>query len=131
MSMSKLTRRAFAGLVTAGLLASVSAGAVMAQEYTKENPLKVAIVVHGTLGDKSFLDSAAVGLARAEAELPVDVTIIEAGVDRGRWQPALGYAELARELHDNPAPDAAAIREQLGRLSGTCKGCHDDFKIKD
>ncbi|WP_449396869.1 BMP family lipoprotein [Devosia riboflavina] len=92
MSMPKFSRRAFAGLVTAGLLASVSAGAVMAQEYTKENPLKVAFVVHGTLGDKSFLDSAAAGLERAEAELPVAVTIIEAGADRGRWQPALADA---------------------------------------
>jgi basic membrane protein A len=64
----------------------------MAQEYTKENPLKVAFVVHGTLGDKSFLDSAAAGLKRAEAELPVAVTVIEAGVDRGRWQPALADA---------------------------------------
>lgn len=92
MSMSKLTRRAFAGLFTAGLLATVSAGAVMAQEYTKENPLKVALVVHGNLGDKSFFDSAAAGLDRAEAELPVDVTVIEAGIDRGRWQPALADA---------------------------------------
>lgn len=92
MSMSKLTRRAFAGLFAAGLLASVSTGTVMAQEYTKENPLKVAFVVHGTLGDKSFLDSAAAGLERAEAELPVAVTVIEAGTDRGRWQPALADA---------------------------------------
>ncbi|MCD9123024.1 UDP-N-acetylmuramate dehydrogenase [Cupriavidus sp. UGS-1] len=30
-----------------------------------------------------------------------------------RWQPALGYAELARELHDHPAPDAAAIRDAV------------------
>jgi len=29
------------------------------------------------------------------------------------------------------AGDAAATREQLGKLSATCKGCHDDFKIKD
>jgi len=92
MTMFKLNRRAFAGLFTAGLLATVSAGAVMAQDYSAENPLKVALVVHGTLGDKSFLDSAAAGLARAEAELPVDVTVIEAGLDRGRWQPALADA---------------------------------------
>ncbi|WP_323015041.1 BMP family lipoprotein [Devosia sp.] len=92
MTMFKLNRRAFAGLFTAGLLATVSAGAVMAQDYSAENPLKVALVVHGTLGDKSFLDSAAAGLARAEAELPVDVTVIEAGIDRGRWQPALADA---------------------------------------
>lgn len=27
--------------------------------------------------------------------------------------------------------EAAATKEQLGKLSATCKGCHDDFKIKD
>ena len=26
--------------------------------------------------------------------------------------------------------DAAAVGNQLGKLSGTCKGCHDDFKAK-
>ena len=92
MTSFKLTRRAFTGLAVAGLMASVSAGAVFAQEYTKENPLKVALVVHGNLGDKSFFDSAAAGLAKAEAELPVGVTIIEAGLDRGRWEPALADA---------------------------------------
>ncbi|WP_338723325.1 BMP family ABC transporter substrate-binding protein [Devosia sp. XK-2] len=92
MSKTKFTRRAFAGLAAAGLLASVSASAVIAQEYTAENPLTVALVVHGNLGDKSFFDSAAAGLDKAEAELPVDVTIIEAGLDRGRWEPALADA---------------------------------------
>ena len=36
--------------------------AVSAAPYTKDNPLKVVLVVHGTLGDKSFFDSAAAGL---------------------------------------------------------------------
>jgi cytochrome c556 len=26
--------------------------------------------------------------------------------------------------------DAAAVKEQFGKLGGTCKGCHDDFKMK-
>ncbi|MCB4361060.1 c-type cytochrome [Quatrionicoccus australiensis] len=26
--------------------------------------------------------------------------------------------------------DAAAVKMQLGKLGGTCKGCHDDFKVK-
>ena len=26
--------------------------------------------------------------------------------------------------------DAAAVGAQLGKLGGTCKGCHDDFKAK-
>jgi cytochrome c556 len=28
------------------------------------------------------------------------------------------------------AGDAAAAKEQFGKLAGTCKGCHDEFKIK-
>ena len=92
MSSRLLSRRSMTGLLAASLLASVSASAVLAQDYTEENPLKVALVVHGNLGDKSFFDSAAAGLERAEAELPVDVTVIEAGYDRGRWEPALADA---------------------------------------
>lgn len=92
MTMPKLNRRAVSGLLAAALLTSVSASSVIAQEYTKENPLKVVYVVHGTLGDKSFLDSAAAGLKRAAEELPVEVTVIESGLDRGRWQPALADA---------------------------------------
>ena len=26
--------------------------------------------------------------------------------------------------------DAAAVKAQLGKLGGTCKGCHDDFRVK-
>lgn len=71
-----------AGMMTAAIPA-------YAQEYTKDNPLKVALVLHGTLGDKSFFDSAAAGMEKAKAELPVDVKIIELGYDRAKWQPGL------------------------------------------
>ncbi len=27
--------------------------------------------------------------------------------------------------------DVAAVKTQLGKLQGTCKGCHDDFRKKD
>lgn len=90
MSLKLLSRRTFAGLaLAAGLMSSSVA---IAQEYTEENPLSVALVLHGTLGDKSFFDSAAAGVEKAVAELPVEVKIIEAGYDRGRWQPALADA---------------------------------------
>ena len=71
-----------AGMMTAAVPAS-------AQEYSKENPLKVALVLHGTLGDKSFFDSAAAGMEKAKAELPVEVKIIELGYDRAKWQPGI------------------------------------------
>lgn len=91
MFSTSTLRKAAAGLMlSAGLVAA--AIPAVAQEYTEENPLKVALVLHGTLGDKSFFDSAAAGMKKAEEELPVTVKIIEAGYDRSKWQPALADA---------------------------------------
>ncbi len=73
-------------------LATGAASSVEAADYSKENPLKVALVLHGTLGDKSFFDSAASGMKLAEEKLPVEVKIIEAGYQKDRWQPALADA---------------------------------------
>lgn len=87
----KLTRRRAAQLMLGASFAGATLPA-MAQEYSADNPLTVALVLHGTLGDKSFLDSAAAGVRRAAEELPVEVTIIEAGLDRSRWEPALADA---------------------------------------
>jgi basic membrane protein A len=91
MSILKTLRNAAAGLlIAAGAMAATAPAE--AQSYTKDNPLKVVLVVHGTLGDKSFFDSAAAGLKQAEADLPITLKIIEAGSDRNRWQPALADA---------------------------------------
>jgi basic membrane protein A len=87
MTRPTLSRRAFGGLAAATAITPLLAGRVRAQDR-----LTVALVLHGNLGDKSFFDSAAAGLRRAAAELPIDLTIIEAGMDRGRWQPALADA---------------------------------------
>jgi len=90
---SLISRRTFAGMVlAAGLSVPAVAPVANAQDYSKDNPLKVVLVLHGNLGDKSFFDSAAAGLEKAKAELPVEVKVIEAGYDRGRWQPALADA---------------------------------------
>lgn len=92
MSLISTFGKAAAGLLlTASMMASTAIPAAAA-DYTKDNPLKVAIVLHGTLGDKSFFDDAAAGLKQAEADLPVTVKIIEAGYDRSKWQPALADA---------------------------------------
>jgi basic membrane protein A len=88
-----LTRRSALGLISAAaLMTTLSTGSVFADGYSKDHPLKVALVLHGTLGDKSFFDSAAAGMKKAEEELPVTVKIIEAGYDKTKWQPALADA---------------------------------------
>jgi basic membrane protein A and related proteins len=55
--------------------------------------LRVALFINGTLGDKSFFDSAARGMAQARATLPVRTRVIEGGTDPTRWEAAL--ADLA------------------------------------
>ncbi len=50
-------------------------------------PLKVVLYLNGTLGDKSFFDSASEGVKRAEKELGIKAKVIEGGYDASRWEP--------------------------------------------
>ena len=44
---------------------------------------------------------------------------------------AMAFNKEANEMAKVAATgDAAAIKEQFGKLGAACKGCHDDFKIK-
>lgn len=86
------------GAMLAGSMMASTAIPAHAQEYTKENPLKVALVLHGTLGDKSFFDDANDGMEKAKADLPVEVKVIELGYDRSKWQ--AGLADAADSGYD-------------------------------
>ena len=89
-----MQRRTFNQLLAAGSLAATGLVALPGSRraVAQDEPLKVVFVVNGTLGDKSFFDSAAEGMQRMEEELNVESTIIEPGYDRGRWEPALADA---------------------------------------
>ncbi|MGI6631471.1 MAG: BMP family ABC transporter substrate-binding protein [Bacillota bacterium] len=50
---------------------------------------KVILLVSGTLGDKSFFDSAQVGMERIRDELGCEVKTLEMGVDPAKWEPTL------------------------------------------
>jgi basic membrane protein A len=75
-------------LIVTGLMVQGVARFATAQD----DPLSVAFVVNGTLGDKSFFDSAATGMERMSEELGVETDILEPGYDRARWEPALADA---------------------------------------
>jgi basic membrane protein A len=75
-------------LIATGLLAQGVSRLAVAQD----DPLRVAFVVNGTLGDRSFFDSAAEGIERMRDELNVEADILEASYDRARWEPALADA---------------------------------------
>ncbi len=90
--MMKALAQGAAALTMAAGLGSVAAPANAQTTYTKDNPLKVALVLNGTLGDKAFFDSAQEGMTRAMKDLPVTVKTIEAGYNRASWEPALADA---------------------------------------
>lgn len=52
-------------------------------------PLKVALLLNGNLGDKSFFDSAARGLQMAIKEFGIQGKIIEANYNPANWRPYL------------------------------------------
>ncbi|HHT42794.1 MAG TPA: BMP family ABC transporter substrate-binding protein, partial [Firmicutes bacterium] len=52
-------------------------------------PLKVALLINGTLGDRSFFDSAYDGMQMAQEELGIQARIIEMSYDQSVWEPTL------------------------------------------
>jgi basic membrane protein A len=71
------------------LPAALANGAVRAAGGRPAGPLRAALFVNGTLGDKSFYDSAARGMKAAAATLGIRTRVIEAGINPTRWEPAL------------------------------------------
>lgn len=71
----------------------------------------------GTETGKGWHDTA------AKPELWTDKKAAEAGA---------AFQREANELVKvAQAADTGAVKAQLGKLQGTCKGCHDDFRKKD
>lgn len=82
---------AVAGLILLYGLAALARGLERRDGVDKR--LRVVLFVNGTLGDKSFYDSAARGMRQAGRSLPVVARVIEGGNDPTRWESAL--TELA------------------------------------
>lgn len=53
------------------------------------------------------------------------------------WEDMAGFVEKAKAMEDVtadaiafPAASLDDLKEQLGKLGGTCKGCHEGYRIK-
>ena len=57
--------------------------------------LRVKLVLNGTLGDKSFFDSAKRGLDMMTKELGYETKVVELGYDRNKWEPGIEDAAAA------------------------------------
>jgi basic membrane protein A len=88
-----LLRPALLAVGTLGLAIAVLALIAWADSATHDagrpGRLRVALFINGTLGDKSFFDSAARGLDAARREWDVAAKVVEAGTDPTRWEGAL------------------------------------------
>ncbi len=58
-------------------------------EEAEEDALRVVLLLNGTLGDRSFFDSANAGLEMIEDEFGAEVRTIEMSYDQTRWEPTL------------------------------------------
>ena len=56
---------------------------------TAQDPLRVVSVINGTLGDKSFFDSAQRGMDAVADEYDLEIDTVELGIDPANWEPGL------------------------------------------
>ena len=73
------------GIVLAVMLVFLMAFTAVAQD----EPLKVVSVINGTLGDKSFFDSAQRGMDAIADEYDIEIDTVELGIDPANWEPGL------------------------------------------
>ncbi|MCY4538183.1 MAG: BMP family ABC transporter substrate-binding protein [Chloroflexi bacterium] len=76
--------RKFSILLVA-MLVFLTAFAALAQD----EPLRVVSVINGTLGDKSFFDSAQRGMDAIADEYDIETDTVELGIDPANWEPGL------------------------------------------
>ena len=73
------------GFVLAVMLVFLMAFTAVAQDEA----LKIVSVINGTLGDKSFFDSAQRGMEAIADEYDMEIDTIELGIDPANWEPGL------------------------------------------
>jgi basic membrane protein A len=72
--------------------------AVGHKESGREAGVRVALLINGTLGDKSFHDSANNGMMMIRDQLGCVIKVVEASYDDSKWEPYL--RDLCDEKHD-------------------------------
>jgi cytochrome c556 len=98
--------------------------------YNKEDVVKAATVIQAIANSgmgSLYLPGTDKGKGWEETRVKPEFFTNKEGVGKV----AMAFNKEANEMAKVAAGgDAAAVKEQFGKLSGTCKGCHDDFKMK-
>ena len=87
-------KKIIAVILSIVMLAGTLTGCAGSATNTPPEGLRVAMLIPGLLGDKSFFDAAAASLPLLERELGAETRIVEMGTDVTRWFPTfLDYCE--------------------------------------
>jgi basic membrane protein A and related proteins len=84
--------------LTAALCVLIAAP--VSQISAQDKTIRVTYVVNGTLGDKSFIDSAQRGLDKAAEEFDIEVNTIELGFDVQNYETGLADAMADTDKYD-------------------------------
>jgi basic membrane protein A len=69
-----------------------------AKDKGSSGGLRVALLINGNLGDKSFHDSANAGMTMIKERLGCQTRVVEVGYDDSKWEPA--FRDLCDEKYD-------------------------------
>jgi len=72
-----------------------SPGTPSTSDSAADRALRIKFVINGTLGDKSFFDSADAGLKQIEKDYGYQIQVVELGSERTKWQPGFEDAAAA------------------------------------
>jgi basic membrane protein A and related proteins len=86
---------AVATVVVAALALAGCGSAGSSSDESADGAKRIKFVINGTLGDKSFFDSAQAGLDQIADEWGYDVQTVELGSERSKWQPGFEDAAAA------------------------------------
>lgn len=94
-----------------GTAANAGSNASEGGETGSGDKLKVVLLIPGTLGDKSFFDSANNGLQKVKDELGAETKVVEMGVDKTKWEPT--FNDIAAEDWDVIISGGSEITEMF------------------
>ena len=99
--------------------------------YNKEDVIKAANVIQAIANSGMgalYVPGSDKGKGWVETRVKPELFTDKEGVGKV----AMAFGKEANEMAKVAATgDAAAVKVQMGKLGGTCKGCHDDYKKKD
>lgn len=96
--MKKLLKRAVAIIAVGAATIALAVGCSPSSSSVKKSDdgaLRIKFVINGTLGDKSFFDSADAGLKAIADKYGYKIDVVELGSERSKWQPGFEDAAAA------------------------------------